>query len=124
MTQPFKHDAVSLYDFFSQSGRGFYVPYYQRNYAWDDENAAKLIDDIFSSITHTLTKPNNSIFLGTIILHDEKNVQTGVHTDTPNLLTKITGTSFSPSGSTIIRLTVMRIGKSGLTQASGGLIRL
>jgi len=89
MSQPFKHDAVSLYDFFSQSGRGFYVPYYQRNYAWDDENAAKLIDDIFSSITHTLTKPNNSIFLGTIILHDEKNVQTGVHTDTPNLLTKI-----------------------------------
>lgn len=89
MAQPFKHDAASLLDFFSQSGRGFYVPYYQRNYSWDEENATKLIEDIFSSIKRTLTKPGNSIFLGTVILHDEKNVQTGVHSDTPNLLTKV-----------------------------------
>ena len=89
MAQPFKHDAASLHDFFSQSGRGFYIPYYQRNYSWDEENARKLIEDIFSSIKRTLTKPNNSIFLGTVILHDEKNVQTGVHSDTPNLLTKV-----------------------------------
>lgn len=89
MAQPFKHDAASLHDFFSQGGRGFYVPYYQRNYSWDEENATKLIEDIFSSIKRTLSKPNNSIFLGTVILHDEKNVQTGVHSDTPNLLTKV-----------------------------------
>ncbi len=89
MAQPFKHDAASLHDFFSQGGRGFYVPYYQRNYSWDEENATKLIEDIFSSIKRTLTKPNHSIFLGTVILHDEKNVQTGVHADTPNLLTKV-----------------------------------
>ncbi|WP_321952606.1 DUF262 domain-containing protein [Paraburkholderia bannensis] len=89
MAQPFKHDAASLLDFFSQAGRGFFVPYYQRNYSWDEENATKLIEDIFSGIKRTLTKPNHSIFLGTVILHDEKNVQTGVHTDTPNLLTKV-----------------------------------
>lgn len=89
MAQPFKHDAASLLDFFSQSGRGFYVPYYQRNYSWDEENATKLIEDIFSSIKRTLTKPENSIFLGTVILHDEKNVQTNIHSDTPNLLTKV-----------------------------------
>ena len=89
MAQPFKHDAASLLDFFSQSGRGFYVPYYQRNYSWDEENATKLIEDIFSSIKRTLTKPENSIFLGTVILHDEKNVQANVHSDTPNLLTKV-----------------------------------
>ena len=89
MAQPFKHDAASLLDFFSQSGRGFYVPYYQRNYSWDEENATKLIEDIFSSIKRTLTKADNSIFLGTVILHDERNVQTGVHSDTPNLLTKV-----------------------------------
>lgn len=89
MAQPFKHDAASLHDFFSQGGRGFYVPYYQRNYSWDEENATKLIGDIFSSIKRTLSKPNNSIFLGTVILHDEKNVVTGVHSDTPNLLTKV-----------------------------------
>ncbi len=89
MTQPFKHDAVNLHDFFSQSGRGFYVPYYQRAYSWDVENAQKLIEDIFSSIALTLSKPNNSIFLGTVILHDEKDVKTGEHVDTPNLLTRV-----------------------------------
>lgn len=89
MTQPFKHDAASLNDFFSQGGRGFYIPYYQRNYSWDEENARKLIEDIFSSIKRTLSKPNNSIFLGTVILHEEKNVTTGIHADTPNLLTKV-----------------------------------
>ena len=89
MAQPFKQEAASLQDFFSLSGRGFYVPYYQRAYSWDEENASKLIDDIFLSIKRTLKKPNNSIFLGTVILHEEKNVQTGVHSDTPNLLTKV-----------------------------------
>jgi hypothetical protein len=89
MPQPFNHDAANLHDFFSQGGRGFYIPYYQRNYSWDEENARKLIEDIFSSIKRTVTKPKNSIFLGTVILHDEKNVLTGVHSDTPNLLTKV-----------------------------------
>lgn len=89
MSKSFTHSADSLQSFFSQAGRGFYVPYYQRNYSWDEENAEKLVSDIFSGIKRTLTKPNNSIFLGTVILHDEKDVKVGVHTDTPNLLTKI-----------------------------------
>jgi len=89
VAQPFKHDAVSLNDFFSLGGRGFYVPYYQRSYSWDEENARKLVEDIFSSIKRTPDKSNNSIFLGTVILHDEKSIQIGVHSDTPNLLAKI-----------------------------------
>lgn len=89
MSQSFTHSADSLQSFFSQPGRGFYIPYYQRNYSWDEENAEKLVTDIFSGIKRTLTKPNNSIFLGTVILHDEKNVVVGTHTDTPNLLTKV-----------------------------------
>lgn len=89
MSQPFTHSADSLQSFFSQPGRGFYIPYYQRNYSWDDENAEKLVTDIFSGIKRTLAKPDNSIFLGTVILHDEKNVTLGTHTDTPNLLTKV-----------------------------------
>jgi hypothetical protein len=89
MGQSFKHSADSLHSFFLQSGRGFYVPYYQRNYSWDEENAEKLVTDIFSGMKRTLTKHNNSIFLGTVILHDETDVVVGVHTDTPNLLTKV-----------------------------------
>jgi len=86
MTQSFKHNAHSLYDFFAQGNRGFYIPYYQRNYSWNEENAKKLIEDIFLSINRTLTKPNSSIFLGTIILHKEDNIKTGVHCDTQNLI--------------------------------------
>jgi hypothetical protein len=89
MVQAFKHSAESLQAFFSQPGRGFYVPYYQRNYSWDAENAEQLVTDIFSAIKRTLTKPDNTVFLGTVILHDEKNVMVGTHTDTPNLLTKV-----------------------------------
>lgn len=89
MSQPFKHSAESLHGFFSQVGRGFYIPHYQRNYSWDEENASKLVMDVFSGIRRTITKPNNSIFLGTVILHDEKNVTTGIHLDTPNLVTKV-----------------------------------
>lgn len=89
MSQPFKHSAESLLSFFSQAGRGFYVPYYQRSYSWDDENAKKLISDIINGTKRVLLKPNNSIFLGTLILHDEKNVSVGIHSDTPNLLTKV-----------------------------------
>lgn len=88
MSQPFTHSADSLLSFLSQPGRGFYIPYYQRNYSWDKENADKLISDIIGGVKRVLIKPNNSIFLGTIILHDENNVKVGVHTDTPNLLTK------------------------------------
>lgn len=89
MSQPFTHSADTLLSFLSQPGRGFYIPYYQRNYSWDDENADKLISDIIGGVKRVLIKPNNSIFLGTIILHDETNVAVGVHTDTPNLLTKV-----------------------------------
>lgn len=89
MAKQFTHDAVCLLDFFSQSGRGFYIPYYQRNYSWDEENATKLIGDIFSGTKQAITKQDHSIFLGTVILHEEKSVQTGVHLDTPNLITKV-----------------------------------
>jgi hypothetical protein len=89
MAQPFTHSAESLLGFLSQPGRGYYIPYYQRNYSWDDENAEKLVSDIFRGVKRTIQNPNNSIFLGTVILHDETKVLTGVHADTPNLLTKV-----------------------------------
>jgi hypothetical protein len=89
MDQPFEQSAESLYSFFSQAGRGFYIPYYQRPYSWDYENAEQLISDIFRALERLPKKPKNSIFLGTVILHDLRDIRTGNHTDTPNLLTKV-----------------------------------
>lgn len=89
MAAPFKHSAETLLGFLSQPGRGFYIPYYQRNYSWDEENAEQLVSDIFRGVKRTIQNSNNSIFLGTVILHDETNVTRGVHADTPNLLTKV-----------------------------------
>jgi hypothetical protein len=89
MPQSFNHSADTLQSFFSQPGRGFYVPYYQRGYSWDGDNADKLVTDVFRAIRRTIQKKDNSIFLGTVILHDESNVVVGNHTDTPNLLTKV-----------------------------------
>jgi uncharacterized protein with ParB-like and HNH nuclease domain len=85
----FQNHAYTLENFFSQPGRGFYVPIYQRKYSWDEENAEKLMEDIVFGTKHTVEKPENSIFLGTVILHDERNIEEGKHYDTPNLLTKI-----------------------------------
>jgi len=89
MSEPFKHSAETLYSFFSQAGRGFYIPYYQRNYSWDEENARKLINDIVSATKRSIQDPQHTIFLGTIILHDEQNARVGTHFDIPNLLTKV-----------------------------------
>ncbi len=89
MSPSFRHDSSDLYSFFSQAGRGFYIPYYQRNYSWDEENASALMSDIFSGMKRVIRKKTHTVFLGTIILHEESNIKVGVHTDTPNMLTKI-----------------------------------
>lgn len=65
------------------------MPYYQRGYSWDADNANKLVTDLFRAIRRTIRKKDNSIFLGTVILHNETNVVVGTHADTPNLLTKV-----------------------------------
>ena len=89
MNQSFSNSAETLLSFLSQPGRGFYIPYYQRNYSWDEDNAEQLVSDIFRGVRRSVTKANNTIFLGTVILHDETNVTVGIHADSPNLLTKV-----------------------------------
>jgi hypothetical protein len=89
MPLPFNHSADFLKSFFSQGGRGFYIPYYQRHYSWDEVNAKKLIDDLFNSTRKVFVDHQSTVFLGTVILHKENSIQTGVHVDTPNLMTAI-----------------------------------
>lgn len=89
MVHLFKQDAFTLQSFFSLAGRGFYIPPYQREYSWDDENANELMRDIILGTKRVLKKSNNTIFLGTVILHDETDVKVHTHIDTPSIISKI-----------------------------------
>jgi Protein of unknown function DUF262 len=86
---PFTQHSYTLFDFFSQPGRGFYIPYYQRPFSWDEQNAEKLISDLTSSLNKIVHTPNHAMFLGTIILFEEKQPQIGVQLDFPRLATGI-----------------------------------
>ncbi len=44
----------------------FTVPYYQRPFAWDDENFTNLIDDLISAVGE------QQYFLGTLVLHKKE----------------------------------------------------
>ena len=59
--------------FFQKPGLGFYVPLYQRDYSWDDENIDQLMQDICSSTEMLLGDNQSILFLGTIILVKEVN---------------------------------------------------
>ncbi|PMD95682.1 hypothetical protein BWI97_13855 [Siphonobacter sp. BAB-5405] len=70
----------SVFDFFQQPGLGFYIPLYQREYSWDSDNIAQLLEDISKGITRLVEeKDENEIrFLGTIITvveSDKNNIQ-------------------------------------------------
>ena len=89
MKRAFDYEAAKLSDIFGAAGRGFYIPYYQRPYSWTEDNAAQLVDDIFDAVDRTVSKPDHIIFLGTLILHDERQPELNRHQDTAKLLTKI-----------------------------------
>jgi Protein of unknown function DUF262 len=85
----FKESVETLADFCGQASRGFYIPFYQRLYSWDEENARKLLDDVLSGVRKISRKPDHVVFMGSIILHDVSSPRVAHHWDTPNLLTKV-----------------------------------
>lgn len=89
MPLEFQPSAESVGDFFSNPGRGFYIPVYQRPYSWDEDNARQLASDLIEGMKRVRDNRVNTVFLGTIILHDQKSIESGVHVDTTNLVTKI-----------------------------------
>ena len=89
MKKAFENYAAKLVDVFASAGRGFYIPYYQRPYSWTEDNAAQLVDDIFDAVDRTVSKPDHIIFLGTLILHEERQPELHRHQDTAKLLTEI-----------------------------------
>jgi len=68
-----KSEAVS--SFFQQSGIGYYIPLYQREYSWDKENVDQLIEDICDGVGDIVDGITDDPihFMGTLILVTEIN---------------------------------------------------
>lgn len=63
-------DAESIEALFGNPGEGFFVPRYQREYTWEEENITQLFDDVVTGIRELASANGDSAitFLGTIIL--------------------------------------------------------
>jgi hypothetical protein len=64
----------SVHDLFDRTEEGFFVPLYQREYTWEEENINQLFEDLVSGIRE-LAEPdgdNATTFLGTAILTTAK----------------------------------------------------
>lgn len=73
----FNTENRSVDDFFNQTGQGLYIPFYQREYSWDQDNIEQLLEDISKGVLRVIddkSSNNKEIrFLGTIIILQEAN---------------------------------------------------
>jgi hypothetical protein len=67
----FTAEARSTWHFLIESGQGCYIPAYQRPYSWDQDNIARLNEDILHGLRQLMERPQTISFIGTIIaIHD------------------------------------------------------
>lgn len=94
MKAAFHPESQSIWTFLIEPGCGYYMPAYQRPYAWGSQEIARLFEDVIHSIrqltaSNAETMQNESVarFLGAIIaLHDSeyKTVQPIHQSEVPN----------------------------------------
>ncbi len=70
--ESFLTENKSVYDFLNLPGQGLYIPLYQRDYSWDNDNIEQLIEDLTRGIQRialgeVLDDSKEIRFLGTII---------------------------------------------------------
>jgi hypothetical protein len=63
----FRPEAHSILNLFQRPGTGYLIPYYQRDYSWDEDNIKQLVDDLVSGVEGLIDNPENMRFLGTSI---------------------------------------------------------
>ena len=77
----YKSSGESIQDLFDSTEEGFFVPLYQREYTWEEDNINQLFDDLILGVCELSEKGNAITFLGTTIfttLGDKKQtVKTG-----------------------------------------------
>ena len=74
ISKAFTTQGEPICEFFQRPGVGFYIPLYQRDYTWNNENIDQLMEDICHGV-EVLADDDDAIrFLGTVILVKEKNI--------------------------------------------------
>ena len=79
----FDPSTLSVHNFYQQPGIGYYIPLYQREYTWDEDNIEQLTQDISKGIENCLEDDDEIRFLGTIILVQEGNVTQNIKPQDP-----------------------------------------
>jgi hypothetical protein len=69
----FDAEPKSTWEVMCQPGAGFYIPAYQRDYAWDKDKVQRLVADSLHGLQLLVDKSDSITFIGTlIVLHDVK----------------------------------------------------
>lgn len=85
----FETSGIPVIDLFRRPGVGFYIPLYQRDYSWDEENIEQLLEDISRGSKGLVEDADNIRFLGTVITISEKDKSRIDPLDTKGLPTDI-----------------------------------
>lgn len=64
----FRPEARSVIDVFQRAGVGYLIPFYQRDYSWDEENVSQLLADLKSGVEGLVRHEDSVRFLGTSIV--------------------------------------------------------
>jgi hypothetical protein len=86
ISRVFQTSSDSISYFFTQGGTGYYIPLYQREYSWDNENIEQLMDDIFSGVFELLNSQDTIHFMGTIIIVMENDVPNNIKPQDPKAI--------------------------------------
>jgi hypothetical protein len=73
ISKAFGTPAEPIADFFQRPGVGYYIPLYQREYSWDQENIDQLMEDICNGVDALVDNDDTIRFMGTVILLKESN---------------------------------------------------
>lgn len=86
ISRAFQTSSDTISYFFTQGGTGYYIPLYQREYSWDDENIEQLMDDICSGVFDLLSSQDKIHFMGTIILVMENDIPNNIKPQDPRAI--------------------------------------
>jgi len=90
----FRAGSKSVFSFLSEQKQGLYIPSYQRQYRWDEENVDRLFEDAIHGLNLLMEGVRSYGFLGTIITmsdSERKTVDPLYRNQTPEVLCIIDG---------------------------------